>query len=636
MLCPHCGTYVAREDVVCPGCGAAADHAQAEEGVRAIRQGRRGRETMPAPSSTAKHARAAEKGASRTPVQPIRETSGDQVPLYGDTGLLEIGGRPVEKGYDRYRARPERDTAPQSKAKPGRGAHLHQVKRRMINWTHVAIVMAVLMVVMMVGAYFYLTRTAGGQRIMARMGQEATAQAMWQVGEEELDSGRIDRAIEEFEAARLKDGEDNVNVDGLLLLGSAYEAAGRVEDAEALYTELYTTIVPTRAEPYRNVIRIMLAQDRGPEAADLMLLAYEKTGQATFRQQRTELLPSAPMVDLVAGLYNINKRLTLSSPEGYDVYYTFDDTAELPAGGVRYTEPILLEEGIYKLRAVAVRDDLVSDELNGTYRIIMPSPQAPQSSLAPNTYKQRQRIWLRRGEEDEIKKGEEYKKEKDITIYYTIDGSMPDADSPIYTGEPFWLPGGRVTLRAIAVNGYGKVSNTMEILYKIEAKPYPLSAYAIDDNIAGLTLYVTTRDKFQETYGAGNSKEEVTVEGFDTPCEKYTYDWGYAVMGEKKNAWVLIELCFTSSRFTGPRGTEIGSTEDHIVGKFRDMGQVASPSGNRGLYSDDDDEGKIYLQEDGGKIIRYRVGTADGHIWQLEYTISPGGSCTMIDWKFEN
>lgn len=627
MLCPHCGTYVAREDVVCPGCGAAADHAQPEEGVRAIRQGRRGRETMPAPASAAKHAHATEKGASRTPVQPIKESAADQVPLYGDTGLLEVGGQPVQKGYDRFRPRPERDTEARAKVRPGRSAHLHQVKRRMVNWTHVAIAMACLAVVLMVGAYFYLTRSAAGQRIMARMGREATAQALWQVGEEALDSGNIDRAIENFEAARLKDGEDNVNVDGLLLLGSAYEAAGRVEDAEALYTEMYTTIVPTRAEPYRNIIRIMLAQNRGPEAAALMLLAYEKTGQVTFRQQRTELLPSAPTVDLVAGLYNINKTLTLASPEEYDVYYTFDDTAELPAGGILYTDPIYLEEGSYNLRAVAVNDNLVSDELNGTYRIIMPSPQSPQSSLAPNTYKQRQRIRL--------KPGDDNKNDTDITIYYTIDGSAPDADSPIYTGEPFWLPGGRVTLRAIAVNGYGKVSNTLEILYKIEAKPYPLSAYAIDDTIAGLTLYVTTRDKFQEAYGAGNGMEEVTVEGFDSPCEKYTYDWGYAVMGQKKTAWVLIELCFTTSKFTGPRSTEIGSTEDYIVGKFRDMGQVESPSGNRGLYADDDNVGKIYLQEDGSKIIRYRVATADSHIWQLDYIISTGGVCTAIDWKLE-
>lgn len=627
MLCPRCGTYVAAEDVVCPGCGAAVEHSQPEEGVRAIRQGKRGRETMAAASSTARHARASDRGASRTPVQPIRQAPAEDIPVYGDTGRLGLDGQTAEGGYARYRPRPERDTAPLPKARQPHGPKLHQVKRRMVNWTHVAIAMVCVVIMAMVGIYFYMTRTAGGQRIMARLGYEATAQALWQVGEEAMDSGNITTAIENFEAARLKDGEENVNVDGLLLLGSAYEAAGRVEDAEALYTELYTTIVPTRAEPYRNVIRIMLAQDRGPEAADLMLLAYEKTGQVTFRQQRTELLPAEPTVDLVAGLYNINKTLTLASPQGYDVYYTFNSDAVLPDEGTLYTEPIYLEEGIFNLRAVAVSGDLVSDELNGSYKIIMPSPQAPRATLAPNTYQKRQRVRLKPGEENE--------KDTDITIYYTIDGSNPDADSPIFTGDAIELPTGYVTLRAIAVNGYGKVSNTLEILYKIEARPWPLSAYSIEDTIAGLTLYVTTRDKFQEEYGAGTGKEEITVEGFTSPCEKYTYDWGYAVMAPKKNDWVLIELYCTTTRFAGPRSTAVGNTEETIVGKFRDLGQVESPSGNRGLYAKDSDVGKIYKQPDGSKIIRYRTTTADSHVWQLDYIMSSGDSCTAIHWQLE-
>ena len=62
----------------------------------------------------------------------------------------------------------------------------------------------------------------------------------------------------------------------------------------------------------------------------------------------------------------------------------------------------------------------------------------------------------------------------DITIYYTIDGSIPDEDSPVWDGETaIQLPGGYVTLRATAVNGYGKASNTLEVLYKIEQKPWP-------------------------------------------------------------------------------------------------------------------------------------------------------------------
>ena len=624
MLCPHCDTYVSREDKVCPGCGANVEQPHAEEGVRAIRQGRRGRETMQAVTSAPRRA----GGASRPPMQPVQSEDEEDEPFYNDEVPLGWDNRPTETGFGRYQHREEREAAFNKRVAPdARRTRVHQVKTHMVNWTHVAIGAACLAVLLAVGAYFYLTRTSGGQVIMVRLGRDATAAALWQVGEEEMDKGNIDRAIIDFEMAWSKDEGDTTTVDNLLLLASAYEAAGRVDDAEALYTKLYTEIVPTRAEPYTNAIRILMSENREPEAADLMKLAYEKTGQNLFRQQRAELLPTAPSVNLVAGLYNTNKTMTLASPQDYDVYYTFDDNAVLPGEGTLYTQPIYLEEGIYKLRAVSVNGELVSDELNGTYKIIMPSPQTPYSTLAPNTYKQRQRVRLRPGDEN--------KNDEDITIYYTIDGSTPDADSPVYTGEPFWLPGGRVTLRAIAVNKYGKMSNMLEILYKITDAAKPLAAYSTDDTIASMSLYSTTKAKFQETYGTGVSTEEVTVSGIDGTGEKITYDWGYAVMAPKKNELVLVELYFTSSRFTGPRSTGIGDTESAIVGAFRDMGQVESPSGNRGLYADNENIGKIFVQDGGGKVIHYRAGTADTHIWQLEYTLNAAGTCVSIDWKFE-
>jgi len=115
---------------------------------------------------------------------------------------------------------------------------------------------------------------------------------------------------------------------------------------------------------------------------------------------------------------------------------------------------------------------------------------------------------------------------------------------------------------------------------------------------------------------------------------RYYYPWGYVTMIHNSAGWVLGDLCFTSSYFSGPRGTGIGSMESDIVSKFKDMGQVASASGNRGLYEDDDDKGKIYLQEDGTKIIRYIASTGDGHRWQLEYILNTSGACTAILWTY--
>ena len=630
MLCPKCGTYAAPEDIVCPNCDAPMDKAAyEEEGLRALRQGKRARDMKAAGASVKpepKHR--AGQGASRAYAAYVDQSTAE-IPIYGEDNLMRAPGVSGDT-FSRYRRTRQEAEGRGQNARHVQGGHrVHQVKQHMVNWSHVTIALVLVFIMAVVGVYVFLTRSTEGQRIMARLGQEADSTALWYVGEEALNAGDIGEAIKNFETARLQDGEENINVNGLLLLGGAYEAEGRIEDAEALYTELFTTIVPTRAEPYTETIRIMLAQNRKPEAADLMQLAFQKTGQNMFRQQRMELLPAAPMVDLVAGLYHQKRKLTLMSPQDYDVYYTFDETAELPAGGVKYTEPIQLDEGIFALRAVAVNDDLVSDELKGTYKIIMPSPQTPRSSLAPNTYKQRQRIWLKPGIDNE--------KDTDITIYYTIDGSMPDADSPVYTGEPFYLPGGRVTLHAIAVNGYNKVSNVLEIKYKIEAKPYPLTAYdPAEDGIGGIMLNITTRDEFEATYGKGNKTEPVTMETVEAECEKVTYDWGYAIMGKARKSWVVLELYFTSERFRGPRGTGVGDKESFIVGKFRDMGQLESPSGNRGLYADGNDVGKIFAQEDGGKIIRYRGRTADSHIWQLEYILDKGGSCRAIRWTFEN
>lgn len=622
MLCPHCGSYAGDNEILCPGCGALLDHGEnQEEGVRAIRQGRGSRGS--GTSSAAKHGSNAKAGASRIYVDASVRGEGRER-VYADPQVFSADGTPLATGYERPVRGVYGDTTRQQTMLPrdNRRRKKHPLSKRMINWTHVFIGMMVLVVMMMVGAYLYLTRTHEGQKIMARMGRDATSAAIWEVGEEVLDTGAVDQAIGLFEKARAQDGEESVNVNGLLVLGSAYEAAGRVDEAEALYRQIYTDIVPSAPEAYRNVIRILLASGRAAEAGELMQTAYEQTGMNTFRQQRTELLPQSPMVDLTAGYYTEKKTITLTSPQGYDVYYTFDETKVLPEEGTLYTEPIFLGEGSWALRAVSVSTDLVSDPLSATYQIYMPSPQAPQCSLAPNTYHQRQRVRLWPGKDNE--------KDDDITIYYTIDGSLPDADSPIYTGEPFRVPGGNVTIRAVAVNGFGKSSTTKEVKIKVEAKPWPLKSYNVSDTANGLELYKTTREQFLEAYGAGSGKEDVMLDGFETACQKYSYEWGYAIFTQTRNGWVMAELYFTGE-FVGPRSTGIGNTEEDVVGKFRDMGQLESPSGNRGLYENDDGKGKIYKQEDGTKIIRYQAETADSRMWQLDYILSTGGVVEAID-----
>ena len=133
-------------------------------------------------------------------------------------------------------------------------------KRKMVNWIKISILLTAAAIVLVVGGWFFLKKTDSGQRVLARIGKEATSSALWTVGEDLMNSGDLDGAIENFEKAKAQDqadGEGHVDVDGLLMLGSVYEAAGRTEDAAKLYEEIYTE-TPSRPEAYINHIRILL------------------------------------------------------------------------------------------------------------------------------------------------------------------------------------------------------------------------------------------------------------------------------------------------------------------------------------------------------------------------------------------
>lgn len=624
MLCPHCKTYTDPGAIVCPSCGKLLPRdGQTEEGVMAIRQGR------PSQASTDDVDPIQRQGASRSYTDPAVSHARNGA-VYADPMVFDANGEPLSSiSMNRPAHATYGETAsPNLRQPPKLRKDRYPITHRSINWARVLLFSILGCVVMLIGVFVFLMNTDSGQRIMARMGFSATSAALWEIGTERIDVGDIDGGIAYFERAAEQDGEENVNVAGLLELGAAYESAGRLEDAEALYTTIYTDIVPSAMDAYTNVIRIMLAQERNAEAADLMQLAYTMTGSTTFQTQRANFVPAAPTTSKAGGYYEENITVELQSEQGYDVYYTFDENAILPDEGILFTSPLLLDEKTWRLRAVCVSGELISDELSVSYTVSMPSPSTPYANLAPNTYAKRRQVqlWV----------SIDQKTDENIMIFYTIDGSIPDADSPVYDGTPIWLPAGRVTLRAVSVNQYGKASNMLERTYKFTVKPEPLTAYSsTNDVVNGITLNLTTYNDFISAHGEANSTEEAPRDDLEGTCTKYLYDWGYAVFHKNKGTHVLVELYFTNDHFNAPRSTGIGSTMDTVVSKFRDMGQVESPSGNRGLYeTSDGSTGYIYLQEDGGHIIRYCAITPDYHTWQLEYTCTPSGVVSAVDMKY--
>ena len=129
-------------------------------------------------------------------------------------------------------------------------------------------------------------RRKAGEAIEAR---NISPSSLWKVGEEMMIEGRIQNAIRCFESARDMNAEENIyNADGLMLLGGAYEAAGQIEDAMALYESIYTE-VPTQPEAYKAQIRILQTSEKEGDltlAGELMKIAYEGSGTISFPSRR--------------------------------------------------------------------------------------------------------------------------------------------------------------------------------------------------------------------------------------------------------------------------------------------------------------------------------------------------------------
>ena len=637
MLCPRCGYYAEKEDTVCPECGEILNSGtdMPYSGAEAIRQGKRARQAIhEAAERTLEVKRRRRSGASRASVEmPTLKDTEDEEESFAEYRVSETEAAGDEDGDSVVFERRRRtvydendDIREQARAYTEWIENGGRKRLKMVNWMKLTMAGVVLLALITAGGYFFLKETAGGQKIMARLGRETTATALWAVGEDLMDSGDVEGAIEAFEKAKLQDeAEDNVDVDGMLMLGNAYEAAGRTKEAAELYAYIYEG-TPSRPEAYVNHIRILMNNGELAKAGNLMDKAYKATGETTFQTQRRDLLPEVPTVT-VGGVFEDKKKITMSSPQGYDVYYTFDENVKLPEGGTLYTDIPPLEEGIHNLRAVAVNGELVSDEIKGTYKIIMPSPQMPRVNLAPGAYKNRQKVKLFPGKDNE--------KDDDIRIFYTVDGSTPNTDSPEFTGEPVLLPSGhKVTIKAIAVNQYGKESMVQEVSFRIDAKPYPLTAWEIDERINDLELNKTTMKDFQAAYGPGEETEIETTKssGFTTALRKFEYPWGYAVMNLNKKNWVLVELHFRdNSVFKAPRGTGIGDQKDFVISKFRDMGQVESANGNRGLYYLDNLSDGKFLAKD--QSIRYRI-RIDGTYYQLKYYLNENGTVNEIEYRY--
>ncbi len=650
MICKKCGSFVPDDRFTCDRCGTFQDaesfRAKRDTGVKAIRQGR---------------------ASSREMMLPPK--NGPEIKEYGDydgytTGTLRQGGsmrRQTAHGHTGstpvYKNKPvaAKDGFPPVRQEQNRTTQVHHSN---INWALIGLIAVLMCIAAGIGFYLYMNESDEGHLITARklvLESDASqyelavskdpllleqqeellrtwnsvpSTSFWAAAEAYLNDGDLLTALKGFTIADILDPN---NYDGLLLQASTYEMLGDVTSAEAIYNRLYKEVSAVRSEAYTALIRIYQEQERRPEAADIMLIAYQNTKRENFRLLREDYIPESPQVNLVAGRYEISamkEDILLTSPQGYDVYYTTDDAAVLPEEGTLVTDGIIQPvEGSIRIRAVAVSGDLISDPLSVSYTFFYPTPPAPKSNLAPNTYKKLYSVELRPGKVEGFSKKEQAEMEANLTYHYTIDGSIPTEDSPIFDGTPIKLPSGRVTLKAICINQYGKMSSTLEVGYKFEVAPYPKSMYGMkdnainfeDDSFGNFELNKTTQYEFESTFGQAKSVTDTVYPFMEGEAHLLEYSWGNAIFVHTGNLWQLVKVEMTSGFTSTPRGIGLGATLEEVTSAYKDFGQLTSPDGTRGLYFAFPNVGQYLIAEDGSRYVQYTAHTLESKMWVLQY-----------------
>lgn len=503
------------------------------------------------------------------PPAPLQR--GEAVPVYDDS---DYWAQPRQMpGKKQVRRKQKR----RSQRGRRRGPRRENYRGVMINWAMVGLVTLLLLFAAALGGYVYLMVTPGGQLIMARMGRDANADAYWALGTELLDQGYVSRSVSTYEHALSLDPEHPQLKERLMLLAEGYEAAGQAEMAEAAYVRIYSQVAPEDPIGYRNAIRLMLLREDGiAQAVDLMRVAAEKTGDGSFATQRASMAPLPPTATKPAGPYMLTQKIGFESPQGYEIYYATGQE-QLPEEGQLYTQPLVLEEGVHTFRAVCVSSQLISDEMSVRYVISLPSPPAPKANLAPKAYDGVRTVKLRDMETDTK---DPMKKNR---LFYTLDGRPANINSPEYVGEPITLPGGRVTLQAVAVNGYGKVSNQMVVPYtinKVKTKPF----FGGKDEFGKLSLMKTSYDAFVAIYGEPQSSQVIEDDAVAGENKLLRYPWGEARFCQLDVGGRLYEIKTTDPGMPGPRGGKVGMELTDIYALYRDSGQPPNSRGDRGIY----------------------------------------------------
>lgn len=222
---------------------------------------------------------------------------------------------------------------------------------------------------------------------------------------------------------------------------------GKVDQALSYYYAIIDK-EPENEKAYARIISIYEKEENYSEINKLL----SSCGQQSIKTEFQSYMTAEPVFSYESGEYNHVIPLKIQTSTTGTVYYSMDGS-DPRLSGIEYTSPLFLRYGEYLIKAVCINDfGLASEVVEAQYIIEGTQPEAPQVMPESGQFNLPQMISV------EVPEG--------CTVYYTMDGSIPDENSYIY-GEPIPMKEGVTNYRFVALSTDGVYSEVTARSYQL-------------------------------------------------------------------------------------------------------------------------------------------------------------------------
>ncbi len=272
---------------------------------------------------------------------------------------------------------------------------------------------------------------------------------------------------------QLKTAEENIQEkkygDALIHLQNALDAGGNFEEIKSRMIACYEAM--GNKEAYMKGLHELIRHEKSSldtlqKSYDQIIAYYDGQGQYeqintllqncpedSIKQKYVKYLASMPEFNYLEGSYNEVIPLKILSDGIGHIYYTMDGRNP-DQYSEEYVSPIFLETGDYEIKAVFVNEyGIKSPYAKALYHVDVAPPFAPEINVYSGDFSTPQLIHA--------------EAEEGCDIYYTTDGSEPDALSTLYNGF-LPMPMGDSTFKFVAIDENGTKSETTVRNYHLE------------------------------------------------------------------------------------------------------------------------------------------------------------------------